>query len=157
MKVFVWADKVFFIAVISLSFLYSCKTDVTEEKPAEYYYFPKTNIYYDVKEANYIYSLDSGRQWQKMKNEGSNEMPITLGGKILISGTGTDIWKDNESHRALYGGMLYNIITKDTALLLQNPGLRPKELKKTVSKPDTPVNTKKKKNFFQRIFGKKNK
>lgn len=157
MKLFGWAYITFF-GCTALAMFNSCNNEVASKKELQYYYFPKTNIYYDVAEANYIYSLDSGRSWQKVNNFKMNEPPLTLGGKIIISGNGEEIWKDNESHRSLYGGMLYNVITRDTSFLLADNAVKTTENKKSGYKSDSTIsNPKKKRNFFQRLFGKKNK
>jgi len=154
MKVFVCAYVVFFGAAACLTTFNSCKTQAVKAKAGQYYYFPKTNIYYDVAQAEYIYSLDSGRSWNKMKNIKINETPLTLGGKVIINESGDDIWKDNETHRSLYGGSLYNIITRDTSFLLRVS--KSKDIKKAAPKSDSMAgNIKKKRNFFQRLFGKK--
>ena len=156
MKVCEWCLRSFLI-IITFPVFYSCKTEEVKADASQYHYFPKTNVYYDVNESEYIYSLDSGRVWQKVKNIKMAEAPVTLGGKIIIEGKGIEIWKDNESHRALYGGTLYNILTRDTALLAQNPVAKTKDIKKPSATQETEVTEKKKKNFLQRLFGKKNK
>ncbi len=124
-----------------------------EDVPVQrYYYYPKTNIYFDAEQVNYIYSLDSARTWQSMKVTVGTTAPNTLGAQVLIKDPGGDIWNENEQHRSLYGGTIYNVITSDTVLLADNTKV--KEEKKpgqviTVTPP------KKKKNIFQKIFGKK--
>lgn len=151
MKLYAWVYSIFF-GYLTPAIFNSCKTD-TPKQEQQFFYFPKTNIYYDAAEATYIYSLDSGRVWKKLNASVRTDPSPVLGGKIVIAATGEDIWKDNESHRSLYGGMLYNVITRDTSYLLTNT-VKSKEEKKPGIKPGSETE-KKKNNFIQRIFGKK--
>lgn len=131
----------------------SCENKTAELLPEHrYYYYPKANLYYDSQSLQYIYSLDSTRSWVKVKATKGQQASAVLGDEIAIKETSGDIWEENETHRNMYGGNLYDVITKDTALLTE----KPKEVKRSVAKPDpNATSTKKKKNIFQKIFGKK--
>lgn len=146
-----------FILFSSLTLFSACKeSPAIESKTNEYFFYPKTNIYYDGRDSSYFYSLDSGRNWRKMKDQ-TRITPSTLGGRISIQVNENPIWQDNAKHRELYGGVLYNILTKDTQLLASNIA---KESRKSITPSERNTNTiteEKKKNIFQRIFGKKKK
>ncbi len=138
--------------ILIIAGLISCKTQEATSPAQRYYYYPKTNTYYDAAALEYIYSLDSGRNWVKMKTAAESTRPA-LGEEVSIKETGDEIWLENETHRNMYGGTLYNVISRDTALLTAE---KPKEIKKPVAKQDSAVSSpKKKRNIFQKIFGKK--
>lgn len=131
----------------------ACENNKATSPEQRYFYYPKANTYFDSKSLEYIYSLDSARTWVKMKTATGQIPSAALGDQVAIKETSDDVWNENETHRNMYGGTLYNVITKDTTLLTD----KPKEIKKTVSKQDTEEpDTKKKRNIFQKIFGKKN-
>ena len=130
----------------------SCQDKKATVPQQRYYYYPKANLYYDSKSLEYIYSLDSARTWVKVKAAGDQQSTAALGDQVVIKETSDEIWLENEMHRNMYGGNLYNVITRDTALLTE----KPKEVRKPVSKQDSStINPKKKRNIFQKIFGKK--
>ena len=131
----------------------SCENKQAALPQQRYYYYPKTNIYYDANSLEYIYSLDSARTWVKLKSAPGQNASAILGDQVSIKETDDDIWFENELHRNMYGGTLYNLVTQDTALLSD----KTKEVKKTDPKQNAEANTpKKKRNIFQKIFGKKN-
>ncbi|MEO6583122.1 MAG: hypothetical protein ABIO05_02290 [Ferruginibacter sp.] len=131
----------------------SCKTNSVAETSVRYYYYPKTNVYYDSLQGSYSYSLDSGRNWKTFKAATLQKNTNALGARIPIDETDENIWKYNEKHRGMYGGGLYNIITSDTTALSNNYKVKEKKLS---GKPDSVAPApKKKRNIFQKIFGKK--
>ena len=134
--------------------LWGCSADkpVVPGLGARFFYYPKTNVYFDAHLLNYSYSLDSGRTWQSMQADSASTRPLSLGGEIEIKGSKEEPWEDNITHRSMYGGTLYNVLTRDTILLADNTI---KEEKKPVTKLPAAEAPKKKKNIFQKIFGKK--
>lgn len=146
-----WAKFHLPVFILIVGFI-SCENHKETSPEHRYYYYPKANTYCDAKSFEYIYSLDSGRNWLKMKTSAERNTPPALGEQILIKETDDDIWFENEMHRNMYGGKLYNVITRDTVLLSH----KPKEVKKTTAKQDSVTSSsKKKRNIFQKIFGKK--
>ncbi|MGI8636528.1 MAG: hypothetical protein ACR2KZ_14120, partial [Segetibacter sp.] len=145
--------------LILLFFLMGCRDDKHEEKLA-FYYYPKKNVYYYPTENYFLYSLDSGKSWSKFNNVSPQE-PNTLGEKLIIYTSNTDIYKDNDNHRRLYNGTLYAINTKESGNL--SNGVEVIEQKKVILKKK--VATEKKSEtktsktaigkFINKIFGKK--
>ncbi len=162
----------FFCALVLVSFFWSCKpkdsnlsmnnntpTELKESisKPLTFYYFPKANAYYDVTNASFIYSLDSGKNWTVLPDSSKQNNPI-LGKRFLIKSNTSDVWRDNEIHRKMYGGTLINLVRRDS--------VRYKSLKAKAAAKKAQLNAdsiliseqpKKKRNFFQRLFGKRRK
>lgn len=130
------------------------KVDVTKY---EFYYYPNVNMYYDVTAGQFIYSLDSARTWNSI-NEMTREQPATLGTATILHSDDREIWKQNEEHRRLYGGTIFNILTQENKYA---------SVKEEVKERKAPVRTTKaiqeepkKKGlakFFKNIFGKKKK
>lgn len=81
----------------------------------EFYYFPKTNTYYDLRNKTYVYSLDSTRTWNSVKEE-SNDIPGILGKKEVLNSSTDSVWKLNYVHRQTYGGHIYHIIKESNNL-----------------------------------------
>jgi hypothetical protein len=125
------------------------------------YYYPKANMYYKVAEKSYIYSLDGGRTWLNITDT-ADKAPMTLGAKVLLTSTTDSIWKENEVHRKLYAGTLYNLTGKDTAKVIAITKVTERKAVRKSSKPKAKKveekETKRKKpikKFFQKIFGKR--
>ncbi|GAC1380283.1 MAG: hypothetical protein NVSMB45_03370 [Ginsengibacter sp.] len=122
-----------------------------------FYYYPKANAYYDVTNASFIYSLDSGKNWTVLQDS-SKQNNSFLGKRVLIKSYTSDVWRDNEVHRKMYGGTLINLVRRDSS---KEKNLKAKAAaKKANMNPDSLLiseQPKKKRNFFQRLFGKKRK
>lgn len=140
-------------------FLTACQNqnNSSEKDSSTYYYYPKSNAYYHLATSTYIYSIDSGKNWTTLPD--STHSPAkNLGKMIKINSANEEIWRENEVHRKMYGGNLINLIRKPT------DSLKHTVPKKTAVKKKKPVIAdsgyqidppKKKRNLFQRIFGKK--
>lgn len=76
------------------------KTDVV-------YYYPKTNIYYDVARSQYIYFDSIQKSWKQSKKF-SEEQKLSLGEKAVISNPSSPIWKNNAQDRLVYSVNLYS-------------------------------------------------
>lgn len=79
------------------------------QKKYTYYYYPEWNAYYDVRQKNYIYSIDGGKTWDTITNS-SNTVTNTLGEKIVLHSRSTEIWMENDQHRSHYGGRSNDLV-----------------------------------------------
>lgn len=162
----------FFCALTLVSSFWSCKPKDTNlntgsyvsketkeniSKPLTFYYFPKANAYYDVTNASFIYSLDSGKNWTVLIDSSKQNNPF-LGKRFLIKSNTSDVWRDNEIHRKMYGGTLINLVKRDS---VKYKSLKAKSTaRKNQLNADSVLiseQPKKKRNFFQRLFGKRRK
>lgn len=151
-----------FIKVVVFVFIvigfHACKNKV-ENKPSEFYYYPKTNMYFDVAKNIYIFSLDGAKTWDTIDAKTQNE-PMTLGDKKVLYGSPDSIWKDNDAHRQAYGGKLYDVLANDTTDVSSTTIITEKKvIKKTapVKKEEEEVQKPRKGlgKFLNKIFGKK--
>ncbi len=101
-------------ALVCLTFVFIACNNKTKTA-SQFYYYPKANMYYEIAEKNYVYSLDSGKTWLNIKDTTGKE-PLTLGKKVLLTSKTDSIWKENEVHRKLYSGNLYNLTEKDSSI-----------------------------------------
>lgn len=137
-----------------------CSSKLSKEEP-RYYYYPDKNVYYDVKNQTYFFSIDGGKIWDSLYVS-SREAAAMLGDTVIIESDNTQVYKNNEADRKLYAGILYNILRNDTAtsLPLQEVSER-KALPKinTITQPNHSAEKPKKGigKFFQKLFHKKNK
>ena len=155
----------FFIVAGMLFICASCTNNkinppVPAEKKMEFYYYPKTNMYYDVTNKKYLYSLDSSKTWLSENNESGN-IPATLGNKHVIYSNTDSIWMYNAEHRKTYKGRLYHIIKVNNDLPSSYKDAREKKrsLKSTTKKTsdkqtDSAAPKKGIRGFFNRLFGK---
>lgn len=123
------------------------------KKKFEYYYYPARNIYYDVTNAQFVYSINGGKSWQVFKKD-LNKEPATLGNKQIIYSTSLQPWDSNETHVKQYNGKLFSVADEDTTAYTDAVSE-----KKTFKKPKPAVTEEPKKEkkpgFFKRLFGKK--
>ncbi len=90
-----------------------------------------------------------------------HKLTAMLGKEVIIDSPLMEVWKANEMHRKLYGGTLFNILTADTGTVVKTNA--PKKVNQPdKSKTDTiatigEIPKKRKKGFFRKIFGRKNK
>jgi hypothetical protein len=77
-------------------------------KQYKFYYFPETNMYYDTKKGQYIYSMDGGKTWSIM-GRATKEIPEVLGEKVVIKSKSPNVWELNPEHRAEYNGVLTDV------------------------------------------------
>lgn len=123
-------------------------------KKFEFFYYPSKNVYYNVSNSLYLYSLDGGKNWDSFAVK-TNKEPATLGTKRILYSTSLDIWKDNEQHLREYNGQAINITGNDSSNL-QTDLAADRKIKKAKTTPAMNVpKPEKKPNFFQRLFGKK--
>jgi len=152
----------YLLLIVSLGFIsinISCNNNNSGDGQSLFYYYPKVNVYYDAARANYIYSLDSGKTWDSMPYK-LNKLPGTLGKEVNIDSPASQVWKANEMHRKLYGGTLLNIISADTGTVVKRASPKTvtaiNETKTDTAKINEETQKKRKKGFFRKLFGKKN-
>lgn len=159
MKRIVW----FAAVIVSIGFgtLYSCSSK--QQKPeGKFYYYPKTNVYFDVAKNNYIYSLDGGKTWGNIKNISDKE-PATLGKRVVMSSAVDSIWNQNAIHRKQYAGTLYNIINDDNKIasvgseVTERRGVHKSSKARASTYKPYQRKPEKKRTFFEKVFGKNKK
>ena len=148
--------KSFFLLNIFFAFVLgftSCGEFTSGEQKLEFYYYPSKNVYYDVANNQYAYSVNGGKNWSFYKLKNSIE-PATLGSKQIIYSTSAQPWDSNEVHRKLYNGSLINVAEADTSL--QTNTVSDKKIIKKAKPVEQPKKTEQKKpGFFKRLFGRK--
>lgn len=100
MKALIAGLIVVILGVVVYSFINSRKF--------KFYYFPETNMYYDTKKRQYIYSVDGGKTWSFMSRT-TDEIPELLGEKVVMRSREPNVWLQNEEHRRKYHGVLTDI------------------------------------------------
>jgi hypothetical protein len=143
------------IAGISCFAVFSCNK-INNDQQFEFYYYPAKNIYYDVSNARYLYSLNGGRNWDTLQKKMDKE-PATLGNKQIIYSSIRTPWDSNEVHRKLYDGYLLDIINAEDSSASQRDAVAERKMP-VRSKPVVRTSSKKnekKPGFFKRLFGKK--
>jgi hypothetical protein len=144
------------LCVVCMAVTVSCKQEVKKGK-YEYYYYPSVNMYYDVADQRYVYSIDSARTWVTLEDTASEALS-TLGDKEILYSDSKDVWKQNELHRQQYHGSILHIVSPaDEAAKVQNDVRERNVPKKTVAQKPADEKPKKKGigRFFQKLFGKK--
>src|ERR1041384_5041996 len=63
----------------------------------EFYYYPARNVYYDLSNSRYIYSLNGGRTWDTLYEKG-DAGAATLGKKEIIYSRVANPWDRNNVH-----------------------------------------------------------
>ncbi len=145
--------KLLYHSLFILSVFISCNEAGLGKKQFEFYYYPSKNIYYDVANNQYIYSVDGGKTWTLFKPKTNNE-PATLGNKQTIYSDDEQPWKLNEVHRKQYNGTVISIADADTVAQQQDVISDKKNIvKKPKLNVDAPVQEEKKPGFFKRLFG----
>ena len=148
MKQFIYLLTLLIFCVV----IFSCDSITTKKN--EFFYYPTRNVYYDVADKLYLYSLDGGKTWDSLSVKNDAE-PSTLGTKRIVYSTTHDIWKDNAAHIQQFSGHAINITTPDSLSNADLAGER--KIKKIKTNTEPVKKPEKKRNFFQRLFGKKDK
>ena len=124
------------------------------EKNFQFYYYPARNIYYDVANAEFVYSINGGKTWETFKKDLGKD-PATLGSREIIYSTSQQPWDSNEADLKKYNGKIFTVPDEDTTS--QTDVVSDKKIIKKAVKPETQETKKEKKpGFFKRLFGKKN-
>lgn len=131
----------------------SCNQD--NQQKFEFYYYPYRNVYYDVANNLYLFSVDGGHTWDSIKAT-TDEQPATLGEKKVVYSATHAVWIDNNEHRHDFNGRLIDV-TKTNNENTETNLAADRKAKQTVLATPAVKQQEKKLNFFQRLFGKKNK
>jgi hypothetical protein len=131
-----------------------CSCNNITQKNFEFFYYPSKNVYYDVTNSLYLYSLDGGKTWDSLSVKAAKE-PATLGSKQIIYASTPEVWKDNQQHINQYNGRAINITDSDSSSK-NNLAADRKIRKPKAAITITNKQPEKKPGFFKRLFGKKN-
>ncbi len=143
--------KILFIVFLSL-YLIACENNGNNKK-FEFYYYPARNIYYDVANAEFIYSVNGGKTWETFKKT-SGKDPATLGSREVFYSNSMQPWDSNETHIKQYNGKLFSVAEEDTTA--QTNAVSDKKIIKKAKPVAESTKKEKKPGFFKRLFGKKN-
>ena len=66
-----------------------------------YYYYPSSNVYYDV--ANNRYIVPSGSSWVTRSAASSRDM-VLGGNRVTVYSETPEVWRYNDTHKAKYKG-----------------------------------------------------
>lgn len=121
----------------------------------EFYYYPSRNVYFDVANNMYLFSVDGGKNWDSVEAV-TDKQPAILGERKIVYSTTHAVWIDNSEHRHEFNGKLIDV-TKPVSDKTGNSDAADRKVKQTVSTTPAVMKPEKKLNFFQRLFGKKNK
>ena len=138
---------IFCIAFLGLN-LTACNNSASEKK-FEFYYYPARNVYYDVANTQFVYSINGGKSWDTFKKNITAD-PATLGSRQIIYSDSPQPWDSNQAHIRLYNGKLFNVKDQDTAgqtSIISNKKIIKKAKQAEGSEPE------KKPGFFKRLFG----
>lgn len=142
--------NIFFACIVCFT---SCDMFTSGEQKLEFFYYPSKNVYYDVANNQYAYSVNGGKNWgfYRLRN---NIEPATLGNKQIIYSSSAQPWDSNEVHRKLYNGSLIAVADADTGLQT-NTVLEKKVIKKVKPVNQPKKEEQKKPGLFKRLFGRK--
>lgn len=141
--------NVFFIALICFGCL-ACNNN--NAKKFQFYYYPARNIYYDVTNAQFVYSVNGGKSWEVFKKDLSKD-PATLGSREVIYSNSPQPWDSNASDLKKYNGKLFSVADEDTTA--QTDIVSDKKIIKKPKQVIEEPKEEKKPGFFKRLFGKK--
>ena len=153
------------LAMICIFLVASCKTNSSQQSEDELYYYPEKNVYFDIKNAKYYYSLDSTASWDSLTFNGT-DYGLTLGERIAVNMPPGNAWENNDADRKTYNGIILNVVNTRTILLAKQDSIN-RQRPRIIIKPKTNVdqeevvNDKEEppkrglKKFFNKLFGKK--
>ncbi len=139
-------------------FLSSCHSKSAHVSQHQYLYYPDKNVYYDVAQNEYFYSVNGAKTWHTIHNP-LPAPPSYLGQGITLFSDSTAVYADNETHRRLYVGVLYNIVKNDSATVVASE-ITERKIPKKQPTIVTQIETKTKRGLgklLDKIFGKKEK
>ncbi len=145
--------NVFFIALFCFGCI-ACN-DAGTGKKFEFYYYPARNIYYDVTNTQFIYSINGGKTWEIFKKELGKD-PATIGSREVIYSDSQQPWTHNAADIKQYNGKLFGVADEDTTAQLQTEAVSDKKIIKKAKPVADESKKEKKPGFFKRLFGKKN-
>jgi hypothetical protein len=146
------------LVLIGAISLFGCKSPNTptagdkQTVPSRvYYYFPKTNVYFDSTEKIIYYFDSTKKSWQTAHSP--NAMPTDLGKGARISHPSQPVWSDNKEHQLEYSAILYADSSdfKTPKVKKQAPVVKQQH----EQPPPAPKKKIRVKDFFDRLFHKK--
>lgn len=142
------------VAVVGYFTIISSREDPTDG--TTFYYYPRTNIYYDVERERYIYPDTIKGGWQKSRKlpgEGKDK----LGKYFILNNPAPPVWSQNSHHRLLYGTALYakeddirRKFIEDSLRSVPKPPPPPRRKPDAKDTTDTRSGIER---FFDRLFG----
>jgi hypothetical protein len=123
------------------------------EKKFQFYYYPARNIYYDVANAEFVYSVNGGKTWETFKKDLGKD-PATLGSKEIIYSDSQQPWTNNATDVKKYNAKLFSVADEDTVANTEIAS--DKKIIKKANPATESTKKEKKPGFFKRLFGKKN-
>lgn len=133
-----------------------------ESRPAQgtaFYFYPKSNVYYDIEQKQYYALSPATQQWEQKASLNADEK-AGLGEKVLINTPGIPVYKDNAHHRLVYSAALY-ASPEDLRRKYEQDSISSLPPKPTLQEPKVEKKSEKKRTrvgkFLNKIFGKKDK
>lgn len=83
-----------------LSTVYAQASQSQNQTRVKFFYYPSSNIYYN--EATSEYWYNNGSQWVLVKNLPGTIVIEAHPAKYTVYYNGTDVWKDNDTHKTKY-------------------------------------------------------
>jgi hypothetical protein len=125
-------------------------TPSTQESGFKFYYYPKLNMYYDLSQNNFVYSVDGGHTWL-FKKPANENVPETISNKVIFYSPEAESWTKNAEHRNKYNGVLTSYIDRpeDTATIIVDTNLKIK--KPPVKKIEEKKENEEKRGFFKKL------
>lgn len=102
-----WGKTILSVSILGVT-IAGFTTFKTVHRMHKFYYYPDLNVYYNVHEQKFIYSIDGGQSWSVMNWE--NNEASALGKKIVLTSDQAEIWQQNKQHLSKHGGYLVNLI-----------------------------------------------
>ncbi|HVK97404.1 MAG TPA: hypothetical protein VM368_06275 [Flavisolibacter sp.] len=145
------------IYILAIAIMIGCNAEKKEDAPVEktsavFYYYPKTNVYFDTSKKVFHFFDSSTNKWE------SGDLPAALyadlGKASTIVNPAQPVWVDNKNHRLIYSAALYADSTdfkKKTTTVSAQPK---KRVDTTTIEPEKKKETKVGK-FIRKVFGKK--
>ena len=97
----------FFLCLVLLANT-GCKNDGNSDGKLKFYYYPEKNVYYNVENSNYLYSLNGGKSWDSLKMNEAKETKA-LGKREVIYSETPQVWRSNMQHLKSYNGNSFAI------------------------------------------------
>lgn len=85
---------------------FSCNEVQESRQGNTIFYYPRSNVYYDVEEKQYFFYSDDNNEWRAEKNMEAFHKD-SLGKNVVVDKPSQPVWRDNEHHRLVYSAALY--------------------------------------------------
>ena len=89
------------IVVLALLFAFGSFKQATAQARVSYYYYPSSNVYYNISTGDYWYYNPGSTAWITVRSLPSG-ITITRTPRYIVYYNGKDVWKDNASHKTKY-------------------------------------------------------